>query len=67
MTGPPRSRGVVGVGRVRVTRGAHGGPTDSENAEYFICVWRYLENCPSLVPASLFAVIHIATTATNYL
>ena len=33
---------------------------------YFICVGLYLENYPSLVPATLFAVIHTATTATNY-
>lgn len=34
---------------------------------YFICVGLFLENYPSLIPASLFALIHIATTATNYL
>lgn len=34
---------------------------------YFICVCLYLENYPSLVPATLFALIHISTTATSYL
>ncbi len=34
---------------------------------YFIGVGLYLENYPSLIPAGLFALIHIATTATNYL
>lgn len=33
---------------------------------YFICVGYYLENYPSLIPATLFALIHIATTATSY-
>lgn len=33
----------------------------------FICVGLFLENYPSIIPASLFALIHIATTATNYL
>lgn len=33
---------------------------------YFICVGLYLENHPSLVPATLFALIHIASTATSY-
>lgn len=34
---------------------------------YFICVGLYLENYPSLIPATLFALIHISTTATSYL
>ena len=34
---------------------------------YFLCVGLYLENYPSLIPASVFALIHIATTATSYL
>ena len=33
---------------------------------YFICVGLYLENYPSLIPASLFALIHITTTAASY-
>ncbi len=34
---------------------------------YFICVGLYLESYPSLIPATLFSMIHIGTTATNYL
>lgn len=34
---------------------------------YFICVALYLENLPALVPAALFALIHVATTAASYL
>ena len=34
---------------------------------YFICVALYLENYPAVVLASLFALIHIATTAMNFL
>lgn len=34
---------------------------------YFICVGLYLEHYPSLIPATLFSMIHIGTTATNYL
>lgn len=33
---------------------------------YFICVALYLQNYPALIPATLFALIHIATTATSY-
>lgn len=33
---------------------------------YFICVGLYLKNFPSLLPAALFAVIHISTTAAVY-
>lgn len=34
---------------------------------YFISVGLYLKNYPSLIPAILFALIHISTTAANYL
>ncbi len=33
---------------------------------YFICVALYLQNNPALVPAALFAIIHISTTAATY-
>lgn len=33
---------------------------------YFICLGLCLENYPSLIPASLFALIHVTTTAVNY-
>lgn len=33
---------------------------------YFICVRLYLENYLSLIPATLFALIYIATTATSF-
>jgi hypothetical protein len=33
---------------------------------YFICVALYLQNYPALIPAGLFALIHVATTGTNY-
>ena len=32
---------------------------------YFICVAFYLENRPALIPASLCALIHVATTAAS--
>jgi glucose uptake protein GlcU len=34
---------------------------------YFISVGLYLKNYPSLIPAILFGLIHISTTAANYL
>lgn len=34
---------------------------------YFICVALQLGNYPALIPASLFALIHTATTAASYL
>ncbi|MDX2358820.1 hypothetical protein [Dietzia sp. PP-33] len=34
---------------------------------YFLCVGLYLQNYPSLVPAILFATIHISDTAMSYL
>jgi hypothetical protein len=34
---------------------------------YFICVGLCLENYPSLIPATLFALIHISITAASYL
>lgn len=34
---------------------------------YFICVGLYLDNYLSIIPAVTFAVIHITTTAENYL
>ncbi|AVZ39890.1 MULTISPECIES: hypothetical protein [unclassified Dietzia] len=34
---------------------------------YFLCVGLYLQNYPSLVPAALFASIHISDTAMSYL
>jgi len=34
---------------------------------YFICVGLYLDNYPALIPAVVFASIHIVTTAQNYL
>ena len=36
-------------------------------ATYFICVAVYLENYPALIPAALFTLIHVATTASNFL
>ncbi|MEO6956795.1 MAG: hypothetical protein ABI137_08640 [Antricoccus sp.] len=33
---------------------------------YFICVGLYLENYLSLIPATLFALIYIATTAISF-
>jgi hypothetical protein len=35
-------------------------------AAYFICVALYLENYPALIPAGLFALIHITTTTMSY-
>lgn len=34
---------------------------------YFVCVGLYLENYISLIPAVIFGIIHILTTAINYL
>lgn len=34
---------------------------------YFVCVGLYLQNYPSLVPATLFASIHISDTVMSYL
>ncbi|MGM1029953.1 MAG: hypothetical protein ACQEWM_08795 [Actinomycetota bacterium] len=34
---------------------------------YFVCLGLYLGNHPSLAPVTLFALLHIATTAENYL
>ncbi|MFK5636095.1 MULTISPECIES: hypothetical protein [unclassified Ornithinimicrobium] len=34
---------------------------------YFVCVGLYLKNYPSLIPSTLFAVIHISSTAAQYI